>query len=78
VAQAELNVITTRLKSCSLGLNGSEWTYLNYAGANQDPLGSYGPENVAFMKKVAAEYDPKGFWQKMIPGGFKLQRVDVA
>ncbi|KAF2204326.1 FAD-binding domain-containing protein [Delitschia confertaspora ATCC 74209] len=34
-----------------------------------DPLGSYGRENVRFMREVARRYDPEGFWQRRVPGG---------
>lgn len=58
----------------SLGLN-EQFRYLNYARAWQDSLGSYGAENVMFMKKVASKYDCHGFFQKRVPGGSKLDRV---
>lgn len=45
--------------------------YMNYADATQDPLGSYGERNVHFMKSVARRYDPEGFCQSAVPGGFK-------
>jgi hypothetical protein len=46
--------------------------YLNYAHPSQDPIGSYGAKNVALLKSAAAKYDPKGFFQKKVSGGFKL------
>lgn len=49
------------------------WIYLNYAGEHQDPLGSYGRANVKLMKKLARKYDPKGVFQKLVPGGWKLK-----
>ena len=52
-----------------------DFVYLNYADASQDPLGSYGSENMRFMKDGAEEYDPNGFWQERVPGGFKISRV---
>jgi hypothetical protein len=48
---------------------------LNYADASQDPLASYGRENVEFLRAVAAKYDPTGFFQSRVPGGFKVARV---
>lgn len=51
--------------------------YLNYADPSQDPLASYGEENVKFMKKVAAEYDAPGVFQTLCPGGFKLSKVEL-
>lgn len=49
-----------------------DWVYLNYADQSQDPLGSYGVENVDFMKGVAEKYDPRKVFQDLCPGGFKL------
>lgn len=46
--------------------------YLNYADPSQDPVGSYGPKNVANLRKTSREYDPKGVFQQQVPGGFKL------
>ena len=59
----------------SIGLD-DEFVYLPYADASQDPLGSYGAVNVAYMKRVAKTYDPSGFFQNRVPGGFKISRVD--
>lgn len=52
-----------------------DWLYLNYANPSQDVLSSYGVENVSFMKKVAAKYDPEEVFQKLCPGGFKLSDI---
>ncbi|KAJ0116703.1 FAD-binding domain-containing protein [Diaporthe amygdali] len=46
--------------------------YMNYAWDFQDPIGSYGEENKAFLQRVSKTYDPEGFFQKAVPGGFKL------
>ena len=55
---------------------GEEFVYLPYAKALQDPLGSYGADNIRFMKDVSRRYDPTRFFQRMLPGGFKIDRVD--
>lgn len=47
----------------------------SYADKTQSPLSTYGAENIAFMKNVAAKYDPKGVFQTHQPGGFKLANV---
>ncbi|WXC56403.1 hypothetical protein SNK03_002339 [Fusarium graminearum] len=52
-----------------------EWIYLNYADKSQNPLGSYGPENIRKMKDAAAKYDPNQVFQKLVPGGFKISNV---
>lgn len=56
---------------------GLEWTYLNYADGVQDPLASYGEENVRLMKEVAGRYDPGRVFQTLCPGGFKISDVKL-
>lgn len=78
VVQAEVSAMVTSLKVFAAKEAAlADFVYLNYADPSQDPLGGYGLENVVFLKKVAARYDPSGWLQRMIPGGFKLSRVDV-
>lgn len=48
------------------------FVYANYAGANQDPYLSYGKGNEAFLRDTARKHDPKGIFQRQVPGGFKL------
>lgn len=52
-----------------------DWEYLNYADFTQDPLKTYGEENVSFIRKVAAKYDPDEVFQDRLPGGFKISHV---
>lgn len=49
-----------------------EWQYINYAFDWQNPLGSYGAENVAKIKAAALKYDPEEVFQTRTPGGFKI------
>ena len=49
-----------------------EFEYLNYANQAQNPISTYGRENVANLKAVAKVYDPRGIFQRQVPGGFKL------
>ena len=46
--------------------------YLNYADPSQDPIGSYGYENVDFLRSTSKKYDPRSVFQKQVKGGFKL------
>lgn len=48
------------------------YTYLNYASDFQDPFSSYGEGNKKFLQEVGRKYDPKGLFQKNVPGEFKL------
>ncbi|KAI0168533.1 FAD binding domain-containing protein [Pestalotiopsis sp. NC0098] len=59
----------------SLG-SDQEFVYLPYADARQDPIGSYGAANVQRIRDAANKYDPSGFFQRRVPGGFKISRVD--
>jgi hypothetical protein len=51
------------------------YLYLDYADRTQDPLKSYGAENVKKMKAAAKKYDPFGVFQTLVPGGFKISKV---
>ncbi|KAF2460944.1 putative oxidoreductase [Lineolata rhizophorae] len=50
------------------------YKYMNYAAGSQDPITGYGPEIKAFLQDTSKKYDPKGLFQKAVPGGFKLFR----
>ncbi|KAF2875735.1 FAD binding domain protein [Massariosphaeria phaeospora] len=50
----------------------NRWIYLNYADGWQGPIGSYGEANLRFLQEVSRKYDPKGVFQKQVPGGLKL------
>lgn len=49
-----------------------DFKYLNYAASFQDPISSYGATNKGHLQSVSRRYDPTGFFQNSIPGGFKL------
>ncbi|KAF8686571.1 fad binding protein [Rhizoctonia solani] len=48
------------------------YVYLNYASTNQKPIESYGSDQVEFLQKVKAKYDPHRVFEKLCPGGFKV------
>lgn len=76
LAQAELGMVASQLEAFAKQVAAAaDLVDLNYAAPSQDPLGSYGVENLAFMRGVASKYDPEGFWQQRVPGGFKLSRA---
>lgn len=58
----------------SLGSN-EDFIYLPYADAAQDALGSYGATSVQHIRQVSKDYDPERFFQRRVPGGFKIDRV---
>ena len=47
--------------------------YLNYADSSQNPIASYGADNLAILKDTSRKYGPYGVFQKHVPGGFKLR-----
>ncbi|CZT16357.1 related to 6-hydroxy-d-nicotine oxidase [Ramularia collo-cygni] len=51
------------------------FVFLNNAAPFQDPLGSYGAENLQFMRDVSKKYDPDQIFQTLVPGGFKLSKA---
>lgn len=55
----------------------TQWRYLNYVDSSQDPLKSYGEDNVRLMKEVAAQYDPDRFFQERVSSGFKVSKIDL-
>lgn len=73
----QLLATVERIKAFAKSVGASEqFVYLPYAKALQDPLGSYGAGNVRYMKEISRRYDPACFFQRMVPGGFKVDRVD--
>lgn len=42
--------------------------YLNYADVSQDPISTYGRENIEHLWATSMKYDPTGMWQKRVPG----------
>ncbi|KAL4759688.1 FAD-binding oxidoreductase [Aspergillus foveolatus] len=51
-----------------------DFIYLNYADISQDVLQSWGADNVAKLRAASDKYDPKGVFQKQVPGGFKIPK----
>lgn len=49
--------------------------YLNYSDGTQDPLASYGEDNIRKMKEAARKFDPEEVFQRRVPGGFKISKV---
>lgn len=45
---------------------------LNNADTHQNPIAGYGSNVQAQLGAVSRKYDPKGVFQKSVPGGFKL------
>lgn len=75
--QQRMIAMFQRIEAFAKSVDGAaDWVYMNYAHAQQDPIGSYGESNVDHIRKTAKEYDPDSFFQLRVPGGFKISRVD--
>ncbi|KAK6836569.1 oxidoreductase [Apiospora arundinis] len=62
---------TTRLVGALGALD--PYLHLNYAAAWQrNPIASYGEDSVRRLARVQREYDSRGVFTKLSPGGFKL------
>jgi hypothetical protein len=48
------------------------YIFTNYAYHKDDVVAGYGKEGVDQMRSVSSKYDPEGFFQKGVPGGFKI------
>ncbi|PWW80760.1 FAD-binding domain-containing protein [Tuber magnatum] len=49
-----------------------QYLFLNDAAIDQKVIASYGDAQVKELKRVSQKYDPKGVFQKLAKGGFKL------
>lgn len=54
----------------------SKYRFTNYGYKTQRMLEGYGRKNVNKLRDVSRTYDPDGFFQTGVPGGFKLSKVD--
>lgn len=76
VAQKQMRLFADATVAYADSLNSLvEWQYINYANDWQDPLGSYGAENIAKIKAAASKFDPAGIFQTRAPGGFKISKT---
>ncbi|KAK7985697.1 hypothetical protein PG988_003319 [Apiospora saccharicola] len=72
----KVSVLVQRIEAFARSLGSlDEFQYLAYADASQDPIGGYGAANVKHIRDAAKRYDPEGFFQHRVPGGFKGMRI---
>ena len=55
----------------------SRYRFNNYAFETQKVIEGYGAESVANLKAISKKYDPTGFFQKVVTGGFKVLDVET-
>ncbi|KAH8593611.1 hypothetical protein B0O99DRAFT_742606 [Bisporella sp. PMI_857] len=53
------------------------YRFMNYGYKTQKILEGYGAANVAKLKAVSKKYDPTGFFQTQVPGGYKISKVAI-
>ncbi|KAL4751911.1 hypothetical protein BDW72DRAFT_202658 [Aspergillus terricola var. indicus] len=61
--------------SAECGLDHNAFVYMNDASRDQNPLVSYGRENLGRLKDISRKYDPDQVFQELQNGGFLLSRV---
>ncbi|PVH92431.1 FAD binding domain-containing protein [Periconia macrospinosa] len=72
ILKANSNIIKrTIAEAKSRGL-ANDYLYMNYASQFQAVVPSYGASNQQKLKMVAKKYDPRGIFQTLEPGYFKL------
>ncbi|KAK6530784.1 hypothetical protein TWF281_007620 [Arthrobotrys megalospora] len=55
----------------SVGKNAG-FEYLNYGAEDQDPIKSYGRENIGRLRRAKRKYDPRNVFGTLVEGGFKV------
>ncbi|KAL4737915.1 hypothetical protein BDV11DRAFT_190645 [Aspergillus similis] len=51
------------------------YKYSNYCSRDQDPLASYGEENLQKLREIAGKYDPEGVFQVLQSGGWLVSKA---
>lgn len=74
--EAMVKAITGLLKSienlaAERGL-ADRYRFMNYSFKSEKVVQSYGGESIAKLKAASKKYDKIGFFQRKVPGGFKL------
>jgi hypothetical protein len=54
------------------------FVYANYASRDQDPLASYGIENLGKLKNIAKKYDPEAVFQTHQNGGWLVSKAGAS
>ncbi|KAI1840741.1 hypothetical protein JX266_013086 [Neoarthrinium moseri] len=74
VVDSATRVLMSAIETDAKSLNAWDpFVYLNYAGPEQDPISSFGKENVDRLRPIANRVDPDQVFLHQVPGGFKLK-----
>ncbi|TVY40141.1 Bifunctional solanapyrone synthase [Lachnellula occidentalis] len=70
---AAANQLMANIKDAAKALGSfNRYIDLNHATTGQDPIAGYGSESKTKLLAASMKYDPKGVFQALVPGGFKL------
>ncbi len=70
--------VLNRIKAAATKINKqNDYIYMNYGGVYEDVIKSYGADNKAKLKTIAAKYDPQEVFQILQPGYFKLDKAPL-
>ncbi|KAL1625202.1 hypothetical protein SLS56_007397 [Neofusicoccum ribis] len=74
---AERELITSLKAFAASKGKDHPYIYLPYAYKDQKPLEGYPAVNIEKIRAAARKYDPEGVFQTMVPGGFKITKVET-
>ncbi|EOD43523.1 putative fad binding domain containing protein [Neofusicoccum parvum UCRNP2] len=74
---AERELITSLKAFAASKGKDHPYVYLPYAYKDQKPLEGYPAVNIEKIRAAAKKYDPEGVFQTMVPGGFKITKVET-
>ncbi|CAO2654956.1 Nn.00g116890.m01.CDS01 [Neocucurbitaria sp. VM-36] len=72
IVQTSMNLIETIDQVAEAKGKAAKYRFMNYSYGSQKVIESYGDDAREFLWEVSKKYDPNGFFQKNVPGGFKL------
>lgn len=70
--------VNAEIESKLKAINGrNRYIYLNDADKYQAVFQGYGEENVEKLKSIRAKYDPERVFTDLMPGGFKVEKINA-
>lgn len=71
--EEQVKAVLARAKSEAVGMGVfNRYEYLNYAAGWQNPIAGYGESVRRELQGVSRRFDPRGVFQRLVPGGFKV------
>ena len=75
VISAVLKLIDNIDAAAAKAGKSARYRFTNYGYKDQKILEGYGKESLKKLQAVSKQYDPTGFFQHTVPGGFKLSKA---